>query len=650
MAAQSRADFIPLPRRGPSHRPDAPKTKPMGTRIGVRKPENQEQRVTTARFPQLLLVACLGSAQALAQHPTEPTPATAPSPVATMQLLEQGNARFRSGEAAAPKLGAGARRTAARAQNPKAIVLCCSDAAAPPEFVFGQGLGELLVLRTAGHCLDAATVDAIEDAAKNLGATTLVVLGHDDCGAASLAIAQATHPSSVSTSSTLLEHLARMAPSVHRVTERALTAKATLEAVVEDHAAATAAECLRRSPELQRLATIGRFEVRPARYVPATGEVHWLVPHATPIREDDAMKAHEAVPQTMAPHVALRALQAGNRRFVSDGAPLGDRSAARRATAAELQPFAVVLACSDARVVPEHLFDCGIGEIAVIRTPEAALTDAALASVELAVAHGGAPLLVVLGHAKCTSQNSSAAAQAAAAAVTQKSAWLRGLEEQGRFLAIAASYDLESGDVEWLPEAKTAHPAAKAKPRKQTTRTDAHDESHGAAKQHEEHAKADSHGHENAHGENAKAPAATGHDEHAAHPAPAAETQHAEHGHEQPAHGEPSHAADTHGTAHGDAAAHDSHAAQDSHQQPTSHDAHDAHGEAHGDAKASHGDAAGHGEATGHGDAAGHNDATPHSDNPSHAQHSGTSPVLMLGIAAIASLTIALLIALRSRR
>ena len=119
----------------------------MGTRIGVRKPENQEQRVTTARFPHLLLAACLGSFQAVAQHPTEPTPATAPSPFATMQLLEQGNARFRSGEAAAPKLGAGARRTAARAQNPKAIVLCCSDAAAPPEFVFGQGLGELLVLR-----------------------------------------------------------------------------------------------------------------------------------------------------------------------------------------------------------------------------------------------------------------------------------------------------------------------------------------------------------------------------------------------------------------------------------------------------------------------------------------------------------------------
>ena len=453
-----------------------------------------------ARFPHLLLAACFGSAQMLAQHPTEPTSATAPSPAATMQMLEHGNARFRSSEAPTPKLGAGARRTAARAQNPKAIVLCCSDAAAPPEFVFGLGLGELLVLRTAGHCLDAATVDAIEDAAKNLGATTLVVLGHDDCGAASLAIAQATHPSSVTTSATMLEHLARMAPSVHRVTERALTAKATLEAVVEDHAAATAAECLRRSPELQRLAAIGRFEVRPARYVPATGEVHWLVPHATPMREDDAMKAHEAVPQTMAPHVALRSLQAGNRRFVSDGSPLGDRSAARRATAAESQPFAVVLACSDARVVPEHLFDCGIGEIAVIRTPEAALTDAALASVELAVAHGGAPLLVVLGHAKCTSQDSSAAAQAAAASVTQKSAWLRGLEAQGRFLAIAASYDLESGDVEWLPEAKTAHPAAKAKPRKQTTRTDAHDESHGAAKQHDEHAKADAHGHEDAQG------------------------------------------------------------------------------------------------------------------------------------------------------
>ena len=55
----------------------------------------------------------------------------------------------------------------------------------------------------------------------------------------------------------------------------------------------------------------------------------------------------------------------------------------------------------DARVAPERLFDAGLGELAVVRMPGAAVTDDALAAAEHALAAQGTALLVVLGHTQC---------------------------------------------------------------------------------------------------------------------------------------------------------------------------------------------------------------------------------------------------------
>ena len=63
------------------------------------------------------------------------------------------------------------------------------------------------------------------------------------------------------------------------------------------------------------------------------------------------------------------------------------------------------------------------------------------------------PLLVTLGHTKCRNEESAARAQQSATEAIQCSALLRGLEAQGRFLAAAAHYDLETGDVTLLPDA-----------------------------------------------------------------------------------------------------------------------------------------------------------------------------------------------------
>ena len=99
--------------------------------------------------------------------------------------LEQGNRRWaeRRDEAAALR-----RRTAARGQEPYAIVVACSDSRVIPEQLFDTGLGELFVIRVAGNVLDRHQLGSIEYAAAHLHCRLILVLGHTGCGAVSAAL------------------------------------------------------------------------------------------------------------------------------------------------------------------------------------------------------------------------------------------------------------------------------------------------------------------------------------------------------------------------------------------------------------------------------------------------------------------------------
>ncbi len=78
------------------------------------------------------------------------------------------------------------------------------------------------------------------------------------------------------------------------------------------------------------------------------------------------------------------------------------RTRKRRAELATGQrPFAIVLGCADSRTSPEVLFDQGLGDLFVVRVAGNVLDDHVLASIEYAVDHLGAQLIVVLGHQRC---------------------------------------------------------------------------------------------------------------------------------------------------------------------------------------------------------------------------------------------------------
>lgn len=64
-------------------------------------------------------------------------------------------------------------------------------------------------------------------------------------------------------------------------------------------------------------------------------------------------------------------------------------------------PFACIVCCSDSRVVPEHIFSVGIGDLFTIRTAGNVIGQHELGSIEYAVDHLHVPFVVVMGHTHC---------------------------------------------------------------------------------------------------------------------------------------------------------------------------------------------------------------------------------------------------------
>ncbi len=110
-----------------------------------------------------------------------------------LQKLLEGNLRFQSGQAKWPNQTAAQRQALAQEQTPWAMVFGCVDSRVPPELVFDQGLGDILDIRTAGHAIDNAAMGSIEVGIAKYGIPLLVVLGHERCGAVSIAIEALDH-------------------------------------------------------------------------------------------------------------------------------------------------------------------------------------------------------------------------------------------------------------------------------------------------------------------------------------------------------------------------------------------------------------------------------------------------------------------------
>jgi carbonic anhydrase len=111
-------------------------------------------------------------------------PAGSPTtPEGALAELRAGNDRFVAGTRIHPNQDAEHRAALAGVQTPFAVVFGCSDSRLAAEIIFDRGLGDLFVVRTAGHTVGPEVLGSVEYAVTILHTPLVVVLGHNSCGA-----------------------------------------------------------------------------------------------------------------------------------------------------------------------------------------------------------------------------------------------------------------------------------------------------------------------------------------------------------------------------------------------------------------------------------------------------------------------------------
>ncbi|MFY1705660.1 MULTISPECIES: carbonic anhydrase [Micromonospora] len=179
-----------------------------------------------------------------------------------------GNRRFVTGTPRHPNQDVGHRTAVAGEQHPFAVIVGCSDSRLAAEIIFDRGLGDLFVVRTAGHTTGPEVLGSVEYAVTVLGTPLVVVLGHDSCGAVQAAA------TAVSTGARPPGHLGAVVdavvPSLRRAAAQGVDDPAR---IIDIHIAQTVEELLGNSAVLAAEVAAGRCTVVGMSYQLAAGEV-----------------------------------------------------------------------------------------------------------------------------------------------------------------------------------------------------------------------------------------------------------------------------------------------------------------------------------------------------------------------------------------
>lgn len=195
-------------------------------------------------------------------------PGTIPSsPERAWAMLAAGNARFMAGSPAHPHQDVQIRHRIAAKQRPFALFFGCADSRVAAELIFDQGLGDLFVVRTAGHVTDPSVLGSIEFGVAPLGIPLIVVLGHDSCGAINAALA--AHQSGTIPGGFLRDIVERVTPSIISVARRGALEP---EEVEREHVRMTAQLLTERSTLIGERVSSGKLAIVGAEYVLTDGE------------------------------------------------------------------------------------------------------------------------------------------------------------------------------------------------------------------------------------------------------------------------------------------------------------------------------------------------------------------------------------------
>jgi carbonic anhydrase len=194
------------------------------------------------------------------------------APDEAIARLKAGNERFTAGKSTNCDMMAQVKQTAS-SQSPFAAIVGCIDSRVPPELVFDQHLGDVFCARVAGNIVNTDIIGSLEYSTKVAGARTIVVLGHNSCGA----IKSAVDGVKLGNITALLRNFE---PALATLTKadgkRDSHNDAMVQKVAEANARLTAASLTTRSPIIKALVDAKQLKIAAAMHDITTGTVTWL--------------------------------------------------------------------------------------------------------------------------------------------------------------------------------------------------------------------------------------------------------------------------------------------------------------------------------------------------------------------------------------
>ncbi|WP_067702554.1 carbonic anhydrase [Nocardia jejuensis] len=191
------------------------------------------------------------------------------NPITAWKALREGNERFVEGTLVHPGQGAADRAKLVAGQHPSAILFGCGDSRVAAELIFDQGLGDMFVVRTAGHVIDSSVLGSIEYGVEVLGVPLIVVLGHDSCGAVAATV-NALDGGDVP-GGFIRSLVERVTPSILIGRREGLTEIDELEA---RHVVETSQLLMQRSTYISAAVEAGKCAIVGVTYALADGHVH----------------------------------------------------------------------------------------------------------------------------------------------------------------------------------------------------------------------------------------------------------------------------------------------------------------------------------------------------------------------------------------
>jgi carbonic anhydrase len=185
------------------------------------------------------------------------------TPDEALKRLKEGNERFVSEKLLHPNRGQERMAELTSTQTPFAVVLTCSDSRVAPEIIFDQGIGDIFVVRVAGNVVGSIELESIWFATAVLKASTVLVLGHENCGAVRAAMEGNTKD--------IPAIAAKISPAVKGIN---LQEKNGLEKGTKDNVVAVAS-FLKNSPQLSSFIQNNKLSINTGYFQLKDGKVEF---------------------------------------------------------------------------------------------------------------------------------------------------------------------------------------------------------------------------------------------------------------------------------------------------------------------------------------------------------------------------------------